>query len=114
MDENSFGELIRRLREDKEITLRSMADKIGISAAYLSRIERDRENPPTEGIIKKLAVILEVEDHKLFAAANKMTKEDWKYFGKSKMPQFLRIARERNLSDEQIQKLINKMNEEDS
>ena len=36
-----FGAFIRREREAKEIGLREMAKKIGVSATYLSKVERD-------------------------------------------------------------------------
>jgi len=36
----SFGALVRREREAKEIGLREMAKKIGVSPTYLSKIER--------------------------------------------------------------------------
>ena len=36
-----FGAFIRREREAKEIGLREMAKKIGVSPTYLSKVERD-------------------------------------------------------------------------
>ena len=42
----NFGEFIQRKRVEKQIPLRKMAERIGISAPYLSDIEKDRRNPP--------------------------------------------------------------------
>ncbi|WP_083634093.1 helix-turn-helix domain-containing protein [Rhodoferax antarcticus] len=39
----SFGKLIRSSREKKGIDLKVLASAIGISSAYWSRIEREKE-----------------------------------------------------------------------
>jgi transcriptional regulator with XRE-family HTH domain len=39
-----FGKYIRKLRIDKMVTLRQMADDIGFSAAYLSSIETGKKS----------------------------------------------------------------------
>lgn len=43
-----FGAFVRREREAREIGLREMAKKIGVSPTYLSKVERDEFTPPTE------------------------------------------------------------------
>ena len=42
----NFGEFLQRKRTEKQITLRKMAEMIGITAPYLTDIEKDRRNPP--------------------------------------------------------------------
>jgi transcriptional regulator with XRE-family HTH domain len=44
----SFGEFVRRRRAAKEIGLRELARKTGMSATYLSKIERGELPPPAE------------------------------------------------------------------
>lgn len=44
----TFGEMISRMREKRELTLRRMAEEIGVSAPYLSDIEHGRRNPPED------------------------------------------------------------------
>lgn len=39
-----FGKQLRKLRIDKTITLRAMADEMGISPSYLSSIETGKRN----------------------------------------------------------------------
>ena len=41
-----FGGYLRKKREERELTLVEVAEQVGISVAYLSRIERERENAP--------------------------------------------------------------------
>ncbi|WP_286161268.1 helix-turn-helix transcriptional regulator [Clostridium sp. KNHs214] len=41
----NFGDFITQKREEKQITLREMAKKLGITPPYLSDVEKDRRNP---------------------------------------------------------------------
>lgn len=50
----SFGEHLRNLRENKSLTLKNVAEKIGIDASLLAKIERN-ERQPTKQIIKQVA-----------------------------------------------------------
>lgn len=63
---NRFGETIRNLRTAQGLGLRETATKIGISPAYLSRIERGKESPPRPEIIKALAKTLAADPDILF------------------------------------------------
>ena len=51
--------LIRKLRKAKGLTTEALAAEVGISAAYLSRIERDKRNL-SERMMRKLAGALRV------------------------------------------------------
>lgn len=50
---------IRRLRKEKRITLKKMAEETGISINYLSQIERGKTNPSI-GILKRITNLLKV------------------------------------------------------
>lgn len=62
----SFGETIRDLRVAQDLGLRETATKVGISPAYLSRIERSKERPPRPDVIKALAKALAADPDVLF------------------------------------------------
>jgi transcriptional regulator with XRE-family HTH domain len=62
----AFGETIRELRMAQDYGLRELAGKIGISPAYLSRIERGKERPPRAEIIKSIAKLLATDPDVLF------------------------------------------------
>lgn len=64
-----FGAFVRREREAREIGLREMAKKIGVSPTYLSKVERDEFTPPTEDKVRAIARIIECDPDELLALA---------------------------------------------
>lgn len=62
----NFGETLRDLRIAQNLGLREAATLVGISPAYLSRIERGKERPPRPEIIKTLAKVLAADPDVLF------------------------------------------------
>ncbi|MFM2224950.1 MAG: hypothetical protein RJA07_1152 [Bacteroidota bacterium] len=58
------GELIRQLRDEKELPLRKIAAKLDIDTSFLSKIERNERRATKEQIIK-LTEIFEVEKNYL-------------------------------------------------
>jgi len=74
-DKEKFGALVRRKREAKEIGLREMAKKIGVSPTYLSKVERDEFSPPTEDKVRKIAVILSLDADELLARAGRVASD---------------------------------------
>ena len=66
----SFGETIREMRKAQEMGLRAAANRLGISPAYLSRIERGREGPPKPELVKRIATLLGGDPDLLFRLAD--------------------------------------------
>ena len=58
------GDLIRKLREDKELPLRKVAAQLDIDTSFLSKIERNERKATKEQIVK-LAGIFKVEKNYL-------------------------------------------------
>ena len=56
----NFGEFLQRKREEKQITLRKMAEMLGFSAPFLSDVEKDRRNPPELAKLEQIARILDL------------------------------------------------------
>lgn len=56
----NFGEFISKKRVEKQITLRKMADMLGVSAPFLTDVEKDRRNPFDMEKLTQLAQILEL------------------------------------------------------
>ncbi len=70
-----FGATVRRKREKLEIGLREMAKKIGVSATYLSKIERDEFPPPAEDKVRKIAEIFGSDVDQFLALAGKVSSD---------------------------------------
>jgi HTH-type transcriptional regulator, competence development regulator len=70
-----FGALVRREREAKEIGLREMAKKIGVSPTYLSKIERGEFDPPAEDKVRRIAEIIGHDHDELLALAGRVASD---------------------------------------
>ncbi len=111
-----FGALIRRLREKKRkndptFSLRQFAAKIGISPTFLSKIETGDFNPPAPDKIKRMAELLDVDADELLALAGRVDPdlpEIIQTYPKA-MANFLRTARELELSEEDIEALTRRI-----
>jgi transcriptional regulator with XRE-family HTH domain len=64
---DSLGDTIRKLREDKELPLRTVAAFLDIDQAILSKIERGQRKPSREQVVK-LAVYFKVKENDLLLA----------------------------------------------
>lgn len=49
-----FGERLRALRAERGLTLREMADELGVSPTYLSALEHGRRGRPNWGFIQRV------------------------------------------------------------
>jgi len=89
--------------------LRALARDVGITAGYLSRIETGAEKyPPAEETLRKIADAIVDDFDELMALAGRVSKEvQDQVLGDPGMPEFLRRARERNLSAEQLMEMLN-------
>ena len=68
----SFGGIIRERRIALGIGLTDLADRLQISAAYWSRIERDMESPPRDQLIERAAAILGLRLDDVFVEAQRL------------------------------------------
>jgi transcriptional regulator with XRE-family HTH domain len=68
----AFGSYIRKKREDAGLPLRILAQKIDISPAYWSRIEREMEKPPKDELMEKAAAVLGLDLDEVFVEARRL------------------------------------------
>jgi transcriptional regulator with XRE-family HTH domain len=66
-----FGSKLKKLRKKAGLTQREVAERAGIDATYLSKIENGVMPPPTKGIIIRLAQVLERNINELMSLAGK-------------------------------------------
>lgn len=103
---NKFGEVLRELRAAQDLGLRETAAKVGISPAYLSRIERNKEKPPSAEIIKSLAKTLAADPDVLFRLSSSTDPELAELINdRPELSQLLRTIKELKLSSSEIEQL---------
>ncbi len=71
----TFGERLRELRNHKGLTQEQLADRVGVSFTYVSKLETGALPPPREKTIVALATALDGELDELFALAGKIPHE---------------------------------------
>lgn len=102
-----FGETVRSMREARSLGLREAADRLGISPAYLSRIERGKERPPRPDVIKRIATLLGGDPDLLFRLSESTDPELAEYLHVvPAAAKFLRSARTLGLTDDEYEKLV--------
>jgi HTH-type transcriptional regulator, competence development regulator len=102
----SFGETVRRLREERKIGLRQFAKMLGVSPTYVSQIERGELPPPAEDKVKAMAKFLGQDADELLLLAGRMPADLSGIVQRrpKEMPSLLRSAN--GLSTEELQRLI--------
>lgn len=71
-----FEERLRELRLQKGLTLRDLAEKVGLNFTYLSKIENGKlEYTPSADKIREIARALGVDEIELLKLANKVPTE---------------------------------------
>lgn len=70
-----FGDKIKELREEAGLSQRQLAFKLDITPTYMSKIERGEFNPPSEEVIKNMALILNCDSNILLSYADKVDHE---------------------------------------
>jgi transcriptional regulator with XRE-family HTH domain len=111
-----FGNRIRELREKKKavdpsFSLRQFAQKVGISATFLSKIEKGEFAPPQAKHIITMAELLDVDADELLALADK-TDPELEEIIKSEpkaMADLLRTASARGLTAEDLERITKDM-----
>lgn len=75
-----FGATLRLLRVDAGFTLRDLAERVGVSNAYLSRVENGHDAPPTPDRLVALARAFGLAPTLLFELADRLPPVTADYF----------------------------------
>jgi len=71
----TFGERLRELRKEHDLSQKALAEKVAINFTYLSKIENERldfAQFPSEELICKLAAVLNADEDELLILAKKV------------------------------------------
>lgn len=103
-----FGKRIRQLRIQKGMTQRDLSARLGIDFTYLSKIENNKAEPPSDEVIKGLARELNTDPEELFTLAAKVSQSDVRnaVAADSRIGVLLRKLQSRGLTSEQIDEML--------
>ncbi len=69
----TFGQRLKELRRERNLTQRELAERTGVDSTYLSKMENDRlEHTPSIKTLQDLARALSVDELELMELANKV------------------------------------------
>lgn len=111
-----FGEALKAARLAAKKTLRETGACVGLSVGYMSDIEQGRKTAPDLETVRKLQDFLRVDDDSLVILASEArTKRPTEIVqhiqNRPRLSELL--ARARNLSDEDLEKLISQASSKD-
>lgn len=61
-----FSQTLEILRRKRALTQTQLADRLGIASSYISILERGHKPPPSDKILQKIIVTLELNEHEKF------------------------------------------------
>ena len=102
------GEIIRKIRKEKGISLRDLAKTVNVSFVNISYIENGRIETSKE-VLRNISKALDYDFDKLLSSTDLIDDDLTKIINKKPnlVPEFLRTAK--NLSSEDWKNLINKI-----
>jgi HTH-type transcriptional regulator, competence development regulator len=90
-----FGQRLRELRRERRLTLRALAEAVGVDFSYLSKIENGKAGYlPGAGTIRSIAESLQADPLELLQLANKVPPEVQGFAKDARARRFLRRAQE--------------------
>lgn len=110
-----FGKQIRYLRKEKMLTQRELANFLGVTPTYISKIENNNfEVLPSDEVIANLAKYLEVEENYLFELSGKIdTKTLQDRAIEDTDTAYLLRRIQKGLPKERIQKLVDEIKDDE-
>ena len=115
-----FGELLRKLRAEKGITLRELSDNSDIDVSYLSRVERGSIPPPQkEELLASIIQGIQATNYEAQQLRDQAAIDNEKFpkdvAGRMKemvgVPLLLRSVANKKLTAEQLKKISDHINE---
>jgi len=107
-----FGPKVRELRKAKGFTQRQLADRLGVSFTYVSKVENEKlhfGDYPSEKFIHKLSDVLDADEDELLLLADKVPEAIRRRI--RERPEVFRAVAE--LDDNSMDELMDRMSDDD-
>jgi HTH-type transcriptional regulator, competence development regulator len=106
----TFGQILKELRRNKNISQRELADKVNVDFSYISKLENDRLAPPSAETIIRISNILDIPSEVLLSHSGKVSDEMKDTMSSSREAlMFMNEAKNMNLQAQEWQKLIGEL-----
>jgi HTH-type transcriptional regulator, competence development regulator len=100
---SKFGATVQQLRIAQHLELRETAHLVGVLPVYLSRLERGKEPPPDEAIVRSLAKVLAADPEMLLKLCPAVESQVSVLLQqRPNVGSLVQLLLDRNLSDEQV------------
>lgn len=112
----SLASTLKDLRQKKDMTQRDLALATGVHFTYISKIENGTNDmPPSDALLRRMALVLEVDEDALILAAHKLDMKAIQKIAKESpiIARFLRALTRGEISDDVLQKLIEDFDHDD-
>jgi len=109
----TFGERVRQLRVAMRMSQRDLAERVGVDYTYLSKIENNKMDPPSDKVIRKMAAELGADEEELLSLAAKVSQGELRESVNrdARMGVLFRKLQTGSLTEEQICGMIKIMEE---
>lgn len=101
-----FGRTVRKLREEKQISIAQLARRVGMSPTYLAPIERDVFPPPAESKVVKIAKALDQDSDEFLALAGRVASDLHRIIRKRPSPTARLLRAVSGLPEAEIEKIV--------
>jgi transcriptional regulator with XRE-family HTH domain len=71
----SFGQHVRRVRNERDMSLRKLAERAFVSPTLISKVETGQVQPPSEATIRRIARALDADEYEFLKLAGKLPAE---------------------------------------
>ena len=100
-----FGTRVRELRDARQFTQRELAERLGVSVSYISKVENERlhfGDYPSEQFVRRLADALQCDEDELLLMTNRVPEAIRKRI-QEQPDEFRRLA---ELDQKSLEKLV--------
>ncbi|MFD1607802.1 helix-turn-helix domain-containing protein [Oceanobacillus luteolus] len=97
-----IGEKIKKLRQEKRMSISELAERAGVAKSYLSSIERNLQTNPSIQFIEKISQVLDVSVNDIINDNNSILESDLD----SEWMKIVKEAMESGVSKEQFREYL--------
>ncbi len=96
----TFGEALKTLRREANVSQRTLADRVGVDFSYISKVENGHLPPPAADTVVRICEMLGVPPERLLSLTGKLPTEVREAVGGSPAAQqFMRSAQQLGITE---------------